>query len=81
MDYTTWEEKYISVNSILLDPNNPRIPPAGEPFNQRSLLAELVWHDKIHELAQNIAQNGYYPVESLIVVKDDSKMVVVEGNR
>ena len=81
MDYMTWEEKYISVNSILLDPNNHRIPPAGEPFNQRSLLAELVWHDKIHELAQNIAQNGYYPVESLIVVKDDSKMVVVEGNR
>jgi hypothetical protein len=81
MDYTTWEERNISVNNILLDSNNPRIPPADKPFNQRSLLAELVQHDKIYELAQNIAQNGYYPVESLIVVKENGKIVVIEGNR
>lgn len=81
MDYTAWEEKNISVNSIILDSHNPRIPPAGELFNQRFLLAELVQHDKIQELALNIAQNGYYPVESLIVVKENSKLVVIEGNR
>ena len=81
MDYTTWEEKQISVSDILLDPRNPRIPPANEPLDQRSLLAELVDHDKVYELAQNIAQNGYYPVESLIVMKEGGKMVVIEGNR
>ena len=81
MDYTTWEEKQISVNNILLDPRNPRIPPASEPLDQRSLIAELVDHDKVYELAQKIAQNGYYPVESLIVIKEDGKMVVIEGNR
>ena len=69
MDYSTWEEKNISVNNVLLDPRNPRIPPTIEPFDQRSLLAELILHDKVHDLAQNIANNGYYPVESLIVVK------------
>lgn len=81
MDYSTWEEKNISVNNILLDPRNPRIPPTIEPFDQRSLLAELILHDKIHDLAQNIANNGYYPVESLIVVKEGGKTVVIEGNR
>lgn len=81
MDYTTWEEKQISVNNILLDPRNPRIPPASEPLDQRSLIAELVDHDKVYELAQNIAQNGYYPVESLIVVREGGKIVVIEGNR
>ena len=81
MDYTTWKEKKISVINILLDPRNPRIPPTSEPLTQRYLLAELIYHDKIYELAQNIVHDGYYPVESLIVVREDDKMIVVEGNR
>lgn len=81
MDYSTWKEKQLPVRNILLDPRNPRIPPVGEPLDQHSLLAELVDHDKIYELAQNIVQNGYYPVESLIVVKEGGKTIVIEGNR
>ena len=81
MDYTTWEEKQTSVNNILLDPRNPRIPPASEPLDQRSLLADLIDHDKVYELAKNVANNGYYPVESLIAVREGGKMVVIEGNR
>jgi len=81
MDYTGWEEKHSLVNNILLDSRNPRIPPVSEPLDQRSLLAELVDHDKVYELAQNITQNGYYPVESLIVVREGGKMIVIEGNR
>jgi len=81
MDYSKWEEKQLNVSSILLDEKNPRIPPTIEPLNQRLLIDDLVTHDKVYELAQNIAQNGYYPVESLIVIKEDSKTVVIEGNR
>lgn len=81
MEYSKWEERQMAVNSILLDAKNPRIPPVVEPLNQRLLLSDLVAHDKVYELAQNIAQNGYYPVESLIVVKENTKTVVIEGNR
>lgn len=81
MDYSKWEEKQLNISSILLDEKNPRIPPTIEPLNQRLLIDDLVTHDKVYELAQNIAQNGYYPVESLIVIKEDSKTVVIEGNR
>jgi len=81
MDYSTWKEKQISVNSILLDPQNPRMPPKFEPPDQRSLIAELIEHDKVEELARNIAKNGYFPVESLIVVKEGNKTIVIEGNR
>jgi len=66
---------------MLLDAKNPRIPPTGELLNQRALIAELVAHDKVYDLARNIVQNGYYPVESLIAVKEDGNLVVVEGNR
>lgn len=81
MDYSKWEEKQLNVSSILLDEKNPRIPPTIEPLNQRLLIDDLVTHDKVYELAQNIVQNGYFPVESLIVTKQDTKMVVIEGNR
>lgn len=81
MEYSTWAEKRLSVNSIQLDPRNPRIPPASEALDQHSLIAELVAHDKVYELSQNIAQNGYYPVESLIVVREDGQIIVIEGNR
>lgn len=81
MDYSKWEEKQLNISSILLDEKNPRIPPAIEPLNQRLLIEDLVTHDKVYELAQNIAQNGYYPVESLIVVREDTKVFVIEGNR
>ncbi len=81
MDYTVWEEKRISVNNISLDPHNPRIPPDLESRDQPSLLAELVKHDKIEELARHIARNGYFPTESLIVIKEKGNTIVLEGNR
>lgn len=81
MDYTKWEEKQISVNNILLDSHNPRIPPDLGPRDQRSLLAVLVEHDKVEELARNIARNGYFPTESLIVVRKNGNTIVIEGNR
>lgn len=81
MDYSKWPERSISVVTTLLDQRNPRIPPSDEPFTQRDLLAELVFHDKVYELARNIVTNGYYPVESLIVIRVNNKLTVVEGNR
>ncbi len=69
------------VTNILLDPLNPRIPPTDEQLDQNSLIAELVNHDKVYELARNIANNGYYPVESIIVVKESNKTIAIEGNR
>lgn len=82
-DYAKWTEKVVSVTSLLLDPQNPRIPPSGGTLDQRSLIAELVEHDDVLGLAKDIAENGYAPIESLIALvdEDDSKTYVLEGNR
>lgn len=66
---------------MLLDPDNPRIPPTAKPFTQPELIAELVLHDDVHDLASNIQMNGFFPTEPLVVVKESGKFVVVEGNR
>jgi len=79
-DYSTWEEEQVSVVTLLLDPRNPRIP-GGEMMEQGELLAELVAHDKVYELAKDIANDGLYPLESLLAIEDDGNLYVVEGNR
>lgn len=81
VDYSTWEEKPVPVTSLQLDAENPRIPPTPKPMEQRDLIAELVRHDKVVELAHDISVDGYSPVESLIGLRQDGKMVILEGNR
>ena len=81
MDFSKWPEKNLLVTNILLDFLNPRIPPSDEVLDQRALIADLVYHDKIDELARNIANNGFFPIESLIVTKKNNKTIVIEGNR
>lgn len=79
-DYTSWQEKYVAVTTLQLDPKNPRIP-GGEKMEQRELIAELVEHENIDELAKDISANGYSPLENLIAMEDDGKVLVLEGNR
>lgn len=81
IDYSKWKESQLSVTNLRLDPQNPRIPDSSIELSQRDLIADLVENDKILELAKNIVDNGYYPVESLIIVEDDKKKYVLEGNR
>lgn len=81
ISYAKWTERLRSVANLLLDVNNPRIPDAGRPLSQSEIIADLVEHDKVYELAKSIADNGYYPVEALIAVQEQKDLVVVEGNR
>jgi hypothetical protein len=81
INYEQWEEKRLPVTSLLLDPVNPRIPSLGAMSSQRDLIAELVEHDKVYELAARIVAQGYYPTEMIIAVKSEAGFVIVEGNR
>ncbi len=81
IDYSKWKESQLSVTNLQLDPQNPRIPDSNIELSQRALIADLVENDKVIELAKNIVDNGYYPVEALIIVEDDKKKYVLEGNR
>jgi hypothetical protein len=81
IDYSKWKESTPLVTNLLLDPHNPRIPASGTDLSQRDITADLVEHDKVLEIAKSIVDNGYYPVEALIVVEEKKKKYVVEGNR
>lgn len=80
-DYSDWPEKRLRPTALLLDVLNPRIPPVANPLSQRELIAELVAHDDVYDLAKTIVGVGFDPVESLIGIEDDGKVVILEGNR
>jgi hypothetical protein len=81
-DYTKWAEKKASIVSLQLDPKNPRIPRGPVNLDQPALIAELINHDSVMDLAKDIADYGYSPLESLVgFVEDDGKTYILEGNR
>lgn len=82
IDYSNWERKEFNVMSLQLDPLNPRISGLGlEEMNQPTLIARFVQNYGIYDLAKSIAENGYFPDETIIVFKDDKNRYVLEGNR
>lgn len=82
IDYTKWPEKKLNVTSLQLDPLNPRIPDVGEGVSQRDLIADLVEHEDVTELAKDIVEQGYSPLERLLgFEEDDGKTYILEGNR
>lgn len=81
MNYANWKTETRGAGNLFLDPRNPRIPPSSKPLDEGDLIAELVLHDDVYDLAKNIAANGFFPSEPLVAVKEGSKLFVVEGNR
>jgi len=79
MSYQDWPEDTLPIVEMFLDAKNPRI---STPLsNERELIAEYMVKYKVYGLAKNIAENGYFPNERLIVIEEDGKNIVVEGNR
>ncbi len=83
MNYNNWPVREHSLGSLFLDPKNPRLPRKDTPYTQNEIIAELVKRNDVYELAKNIADDGYGPMELIVVFKDeeDGKKYVLEGNR
>lgn len=76
-----WAEASINPLVIQLDSQNPRIEVAGDA-EQNDIRLKLVAHENVVKLAvEIIAFGGLMPGERIIVVKENRKYVVVEGNR
>lgn len=80
------ELKYAAVDQLMLDPMNPRLGRAstGRAVPQVKIL-DLMKDWTLEELATSFIENGFWPQEALIVVKEKlygrDALVVVEGNR
>lgn len=74
----------ISPEALILDARNPRLF-NGKSFNDNADPHELVKalsdSADLDELIKSISENGYMPIEPLIVMQRGDKYVVLEGNR
>ena len=69
------------VSELTFDAKNPRL--AGLEVGQSEAeLIKILWETMdVQELVLSIAASGYFEHEPVIVVQEDSKNVVIEGNR
>ena len=77
------DTRWLSTDSLHFDRKNPRLAEYGvaETSDDEDIIS-LLWDAMdIGELVQSIAASGYFRHESLIVVRENGKNIVVEGNR
>ena len=76
--------RHIPVDDLLLDPQNPRLPPSAKTLSQEELLILIAKTYTVGELMDSFAINGYFEEEPLAGVPAPdagAKLIIVEGNR
>jgi len=74
-----WKEQKLKVSDLVLDTKNIRL--GTEYGSQDEIINDLFINESAMDILENIAQNGYYPDEPPVVIKEQEKFVVLEGNR
>lgn len=77
------EQQRVPLNSLRLDPQNPRLPADMQGQSQEDLAVHLELGFDALTVAESIASHGFFGSEPLIVITGDNpgEWIVVEGNR
>lgn len=81
IDSDKWISRFLSAKSLRFHPRNPRLPELPENASEREIIHTLCLHSDVETIAREIATKGYLRVERLIVVEENGKNIVYEGNR
>ncbi len=71
----------VPVEELVMDPKNPRLLTAAKTLTQDQIIAHLYRAENLCELLQSIAANGYLDIEPFIVIEEEGRLLVLEGNR
>jgi len=71
----------VDLRDLNLDPNNPRLPTRLKTGTREDVINWMLTDASLIELMLAIGSNGFFSGEPLLVVEEDGKLVVVEGNR
>lgn len=78
------QQMSIPLRRLLLDPENPRLPETHRGGTQEELAIVLEIGFEAFDVAQSIADNGFFAAEPLLAIRapgDGELFIVVEGNR
>jgi len=67
---TKWKRPplYIPVEKLFLDPENPRLPEEVQGASESELMGVLIKCFNLEELADSMAENGYFDEEPLVAI-------------
>lgn len=77
-------QQTVSISSLRLDPENPRLPESLRGGSQPDLAVVLEMGFDAYAVAQSIADNGYFLGEPMLAIpssEEEGAWIVVEGNR
>lgn len=74
-----WKLEKVKIKNLVLDINNVRLE--TEHGTQDEIINDLFINEDAMSVLESIYQNGYFPDEPPVVVKEDNKYVVLDGNR
>jgi hypothetical protein len=80
IDYATWPRKRVRVADLFLDSNNIRLQVESKS-SPEVLINDLFLNEDAMQILESIARNGFFPDELPVVLQEDGKCVVAEGNR
>ncbi|MDH5571477.1 MAG: ParB N-terminal domain-containing protein [Gammaproteobacteria bacterium] len=78
-----WKVESISLENLILDPQNPRLPPSVQEGDESDYIEYLMKSADVLELMGSIGSRGYFEGEPILVTKEgakDGSYIVVEGN-
>lgn len=74
-----WKIKDVKVRDLVLDLYNVRLATGLE--TQQEIINDLFSNEDAIDILESIYQNGYFPDEPPVVVKEKGNFVVLDGNR
>jgi hypothetical protein len=74
-----WPIKEFSIASLYIDQQNIRTPISKE--DQNALIRDMFTNEEAFEIVTSFVQNGVFPDEFPIAILENSKNVIIEGNR
>lgn len=71
----------LAVKNLDFDKENPRFPKEVGGAPEKILIERFIRDERLLEIVQSIGDQGFFPGEPLLVVKNGQRFTVVEGNR
>lgn len=71
----------VNVNDLIIDDDNPRLPEYLHGKSEEKVIEHMLLSESTLELMQAIGKKGFFKGELLLVVEENNKYKVIEGNR
>lgn len=74
-----WKERVININQLLLDEENIRLDIINK--TQDVVITDLFANEEAMQILESIYRNGLFPDEIPVVIQQNKKYIVIDGNR